>query len=166
VAGPHDNQDTFTYWVRRAARGGTVALPGRPEQPTQFIDVRDLARLVVRLVTDDRPGAFTAVGPSTTLGELIRTCAAVAGTTVDIVPVPADWAPALFPLVRDPSVWSGQQRSNSKARAAGMPQTPIAVTAADVLAWDRGRGEPPLPRGFTAEQEREVLARAGIATTG
>src|SRR5258708_23030582 len=41
VAGPHDTQDTFTYWVRRAARGGRVALPRPPEQPVPVIDSRD-----------------------------------------------------------------------------------------------------------------------------
>ncbi|WP_240677419.1 NAD-dependent epimerase/dehydratase family protein [Actinacidiphila soli] len=35
VAGPHDPSDMFTYWVRRAARGGRVALPADPEQPVQ-----------------------------------------------------------------------------------------------------------------------------------
>ena len=30
VAGPHDWQPGLTYWVRRAARGGRVAVPGRP----------------------------------------------------------------------------------------------------------------------------------------
>jgi nucleoside-diphosphate-sugar epimerase len=74
VAGPHDPSDMFTYWVRRAARGGRVALPGDPDQPVQVIDVRDLARLVVRLIADDRPGAFHAVGPAepVMLGGLIR----------------------------------------------------------------------------------------------
>ena len=43
----------------------------------------------------------------------------------------------------------------------GLPATPLAVTAADVLAWDRDRGEPPLTRGFSAEQEAAVLAAAG-----
>jgi 2'-hydroxyisoflavone reductase len=33
------------------------------------------------------------------------------------------------------------------------------VTAADVLAWDRQRGEPPLARGFTPEQEQAALAQ-------
>src|SRR5580704_16434621 len=28
VAGPHDWQDGLTYWARRAARGGRVAVPG------------------------------------------------------------------------------------------------------------------------------------------
>ena len=39
VAGPHDPQDGLNYWVRRAARGGRVAVPGDPAQPIQIIDV-------------------------------------------------------------------------------------------------------------------------------
>jgi 2'-hydroxyisoflavone reductase len=41
----------------------------------------------VRLVADDRPGAFHAVGPAepVTLGGLIETCARVAGTQVERV---------------------------------------------------------------------------------
>ncbi len=35
----------------------------------------------------------------------------------------------------------------------------LEVTIADVLAWDRARGEPPLEDGFTPEQEQAVLAR-------
>jgi 2'-hydroxyisoflavone reductase len=158
VAGPHDVQDGLTYWVRRAARGGRVALPGDPGQPVQVVDSRDLARLVVSLLTDDHPGAFTAVGPAVplTLGELIHTCAAVAGTQVEIVRIPTERAPALFPLVRQKN-WESQQRSSSRARAAGMTSTPIEVTVADVLAWDRERGQPPLARGFAPEEEAAVL---------
>jgi 2'-hydroxyisoflavone reductase len=159
VAGPHDWQTGLTYWVRRTAQGGRVALPGDPRQPVQVIDSRDLARLVVQLLSDDRPGAFHAVGPAqpVTLGGLIETCARVAGTTVDIVPVPPDTAPRFFPLIR--ADWSSQQRSPARARAAGLPATPLEVTAADVLAWDRDRGGPPLDFGFTPEQERAVLAQ-------
>ncbi|MDH6124982.1 NAD-dependent epimerase/dehydratase family protein [Kitasatospora sp. GP82] len=160
VAGPHDPSDTFTYWVRRAARGGRIALPGRPEQPTQVIDSRDLAHLVVRLLLDDRPGAFQAVGPAepTTLAGLITTCAQVAGSEVEIVPVPADWVPPLFPLVRPEPMWTTLQRSAARAYAAGMPATPLAVTAADVLAWDRERGEPPIRHGLSPADEQRLLA--------
>jgi 2'-hydroxyisoflavone reductase len=163
VAGPHDPQDGLTYWVRRAARGGPVAVPTDPAQPVQVIDVRDLARLVVQLLTDGRAGAFHAVGPAepVTLGGLIGICAQVAGTQVEVVRVPADPVPELFPLVRE--VWATQQRSPARARAAGMPATPLEVTVADVLAWDRQRGEPPLARGYSAEQEQAVLAAAGQA---
>jgi 2'-hydroxyisoflavone reductase len=163
VAGPYDNQDLFTYWVRRASRGGRVALPGRPEQPVQVVDSRDLARLVVRLLADDRPGAFNAVGPAepVTLAGLVETCAAAAGTHVEIVPVPPESAPLRFPLVRTDPVWALTfQRSAARARAAGMPATPLAVTAADVLAWDRERGLPPLSVGLSPEEEDRILAGA------
>jgi nucleoside-diphosphate-sugar epimerase len=157
VAGPHDWQDGLTYWVRRAARGGRVAVPGDPQQPVQVIDARDLARLVVQLLTDNRPGAFHAVGPAdpVTLGGLIETCARAAGTTIEIVPVPLSTAPPFFPLIK--TDWPSQQRSPARARAAGMPATPLKVTVADVLTWDRQRGEPPLTTGFTPEQEHTVL---------
>ncbi len=159
VAGPHDWQDGLTYWVRSGARGGRVALPADPAQPVQVIDSRDLGRLVVQLVVDDRPGAFQAVGPAdpVTLGGLIQMCADVAGTHVELIRVPADTAPPFVPLIRP--FWASQQRSAAKARAAGMPATPLPVTIADVLAWDRQRGQPELDRGFTAKQEAEVLAR-------
>lgn len=158
VAGPHDWQDGLTYWVRCGARGGRVAVPADPAQPVQVIDVRDLARLVVQLVADDRPGAFQAVGPAdpVTLGGLVRMCADVAGTQVELIRVPADTASPFFPLIRP--CWPSQQRSAAKARAAGMPATPLPVTIADVLAWDRERGQPSLDHGFTRAQEAEVLA--------
>jgi len=158
VAGLHDPQDSFPYWVRRAARGGRLALPADPAQPVQVIDSRDLARLVVRLLADGQAGAFNAVGPAepTTLAGLITTCARVAGAEVEIVPVPPDAVPPLFPLVRPVS--STQQRSAARARAAGLPATPLAVTAADVLAWDRARGEPPLRWGLSPAEEDALLA--------
>jgi 2'-hydroxyisoflavone reductase len=90
------------------------------------------------------------------MGGLIQTCALVAGTQVEVVPVPPEAAPAMFPLIR--TNWPAQQRSPARARAAGMPATPLEVTTADVLAWDRQRGEPPLTGGFIPEQEQAVLA--------
>jgi 2'-hydroxyisoflavone reductase len=160
VAGPNDVQAGLTYWVRRAARGGRVALPGSPRQPVQLVDSRDLARLVVRLLADDRPGAFHAVGPAepTTMGELITTAARVAGSQVDIVPVPAEAVPPFFPLIRPAAKWPAQQRSPARARAAGLPATPLAVTIADVLAWDRERSEPPLGHGLSPAEEAKLLA--------
>ena len=162
VAGPHDVQDGLVYWVRRAARGGRVALPSSPEQPVQVVDSRDVARLVVQLLLDHRPGAFHAVGPAepTTMAELITTCAQVAGSQVEVVPVPADTVSPFFPLTRPESMWPTQQRSPARARAAGMPATPLAVTIADVLAWDRERGEPPLRYGLSPTEEAKLLARA------
>lgn len=72
------------------------------------------------------------------MGGLIATCAEAAGTQVEIVPAAV---PGKGPLVRDEALWPTQQRSAARARAAGLPATPLAVTAADVLAWIRSVDE-------------------------
>jgi 2'-hydroxyisoflavone reductase len=84
----------------------------------------------------------------------------VAGSQVEVVPVPPGMVPPFFPLIRHESMWPTQQRSPARARAAGRPATPLAVTVADVLAWDRGRGEPPLQHELSPEEEMRLLDRA------
>lgn len=161
VAGPHDPTDRFTYWVRRAAEGGRVGLPGRPEQPVQVVDAGDLARLVVALLETDTSGIFNAVGPAepTTLEQLVHTCARAAGAEVQVVPVePVEPG---FPLVLpDPSWDVFFRRDASRARARGLTATPLLQTARDVLRWDLQRGRPPLSAGISREREAELLARA------
>jgi 2'-hydroxyisoflavone reductase len=161
VAGPHDPTDRFTWWVRRAARGGRVALPARPDQPVQVVDSGDLARLVTRLLANDKPGIYNAVGPAepTTLAGLIRACASAAGSDVDVVPVRADGMQPELPLVLPDDTWDALfRRSAARARAAGMPATPLTGTAAKVLVWDRQRGEPPLAIELSPAREAELLA--------
>jgi 2'-hydroxyisoflavone reductase len=163
VAGPHDPTDRFTYWVRRAARGGRAALPGRPDQPVQVVDSRDLARLVITLVEQDKPGIYNAVGPAdpVTLEELIRVCAKAAGTDVEVVAVPAGSVDPGFPLVLPDPSWDVMfRRSAAAAHGVGMSKTPLEKTAADVLTWDRQRGEPPLAVQLAPEREAELLARS------
>ena len=159
VAGPHDPTDRFTWWVRRAARGGRVALPGRSDQPTQVVDSGDLAHLVVQLLHDDRPGTWNAVGPAepTTLAGLVQACARAAGTSVEVVPVDPDGA-ALPLVITDEAWWPFVRRSAARARGVGLTATPLEQTAAAVLAWDRERGEPPLAVELSAEREAELLA--------
>ena len=151
VAGPHDNQSGLTYWVRRAGRPGRVALPGDPRQPVQLVDVRDVAELTVRLLVEDRGGAYTAAGPVTDLAGLIGRCAAAAGAEVEVVPVaPVDGCP----LVKKREAWDTQHR----VPADGMTVTPLEVTVRDVRAWYRERGEPPLGYGLTDEEQERALA--------
>jgi len=161
IVGPYDPTDRFTYWVRRAARGGRIALPGRPEQPVQVVDSTDLATLVTALLTNDRPGVFNAVGPKdpTTMDGLIRACAEAAGSTAEVVTVPADAVPPGFALVlpHDGSWDVMFRRSARRAHEAGMASTPLVATAAATLAWDRERGEPKLAAEITPEREAELL---------
>ena len=159
VTGPGDSSGTALYWIRRGARGGRVALPTKPEAPLQLIDSRDVARLVVQLITDERAGAFNAIGPDSTIAELIEVAADLSHTTVDIVPIPFDAVPPRFPLMDPEAEWGERRRSPAKARAAGMPVTPLRTTVADVLQWDLDRGTPELSLGLTPEQEAQLLAQ-------
>ncbi|MFF0264737.1 NAD-dependent epimerase/dehydratase family protein [Kribbella sp. NPDC004536] len=157
VTGPGDSSGTALYWIRRGARGGRVALPTKPEAPLQLIDSRDVARLITQLITDNRSGAYNAVGPDSTIAELIQTAADLAGTTVDIIPIPFDAVPPRFPLMDPQAEWGERRRNPTKSREAGMPVTPLRTTVEDVLRWDKDRGEPDLKIGLTAEQEAELL---------
>jgi 2'-hydroxyisoflavone reductase len=160
VAGPHDPTDRFTYWARRGALGGRVAVPGRLDQPVQVVDCGDLANLSVQLLEDDRPGFFNGVGPAqdVTLGGLITACAEAAGTTVELVPVaPVERAKG-FPLVLDDPAWDRLFRASSAtARSAVLTATPLVETARATQAWDAERGRPPIDRGFTLEEEQQAL---------
>ncbi len=162
VAGPHDPTDRFTYWVRRAARGGQVALPGRPDQPVQVVDAGDLGRLCVQLLEDDQGGIYNAVGPRTptTMADLIQACASAANTIVEIVPVPLEGVETELPLLLQPDDDVMFTRSRAAADAAGMPATPLQQTAADTLAWDTARGRPPLTVDLSPEREVDVIAAA------
>jgi 2'-hydroxyisoflavone reductase len=161
VAGPHDPTDRFTYWARRGAAGGRVAVPGRLDQPVQVVDCGDLANLSVQLLEDDRPGFFNGVGPAqdVTLGGLITACAEAAGTTVELVPVaPVERAKG-FPLVLGDPSWDRLFRASSAtARSAGLTATPLVETARATQAWDLERGCPAIDRGFTAEEESAALS--------
>jgi 2'-hydroxyisoflavone reductase len=163
VAGPHDQTDRFTWWARRAARGGVVPLPARPDQPVQVVDSRDLANLVVTLVHDDRPGTYNAVGPEepVTMAGLVEACARGTGATVRVVPVDPALPGTVPPLVLpNPRADVGMRRSAALARTVGLTSTPLEQTAADVVAWDRERGEPPLVVDLPADREAALQAAA------
>lgn len=52
----------FTYWPVRMSRGGKILAPNIPYQNMQFIDVRDLAKWIVRMVEKQKVGIFYATG--------------------------------------------------------------------------------------------------------
>ncbi|HVF74213.1 MAG TPA: NAD-dependent epimerase/dehydratase family protein [Acidimicrobiales bacterium] len=164
VAGPFDPTDRFTYWVRRAARGGIVAAPARPDQPVQVVHARDLADFTVGATAEGLEGPFNAVGPTEpmTLAGLIEACAAAARSDVEV-----EWVDESFlreqrvrmPLyVPSHAQLDGVFRcSPAKALAAGLHNRPVTETAADTLAWDRTRGDTAMEGAPTPEQEAALL---------
>ena len=79
IVGPGDRTGRFSYWPWRALDGGEMLVPDLGEdEPLQFIDVRDLAAWIVRLVERGERGAFNGTGPANgppcCWSELIAVC--------------------------------------------------------------------------------------------
>lgn len=73
MMGPADKSDRFIYWPIRLSRGGEIMVPGKNNDPVQYIDVRDVAEWMIRLAEEKLNGTYNAVGPknSQTMSEFI-----------------------------------------------------------------------------------------------
>lgn len=138
--------------------------PGNPDDPLQFVDVRDLAEFMLRLVEDDRPGTFNATGKIVRFGDFLAECQRVVGGDAELAWVPSEslLAAGLDPWMGVP-LWiaaPGWEAANririERARAAGLAFRPLAETIRAALA-----DETPLTLevGLTPARESELLGR-------
>jgi 2'-hydroxyisoflavone reductase len=171
IVGPYDPTDRFTYWPHRVARGSIVLAPGRPGRQIQFIDARDLADWIVRMVEARRVGTYNATGPAVPLAmeTLLDVCRAASGSEATFT-----WASDEFLLEQAVGPWielplwipesdaefAGHSAINcGKAIDASLTFRSLAETVRDTLAWDRTR--PPdyaWKAGLTPEREAALLA--------
>ncbi|GAB5554373.1 MAG: SDR family oxidoreductase [Saprospiraceae bacterium] len=61
--GPADRTNRFIHWPIRLSQGGEVLVPGKEEDLVQYIDVRDVAEWMIRLIENRQAGVYNAVGP-------------------------------------------------------------------------------------------------------
>ena len=179
IVGPHDYIDRFPWWVRRVAQGGQTLAPGKPDQPIQLIDVRDLAEWNVRMAEARQVGVYNVSGPpqGLTMGETLDACKAASDSDAEFVWVddhfllehevtPFRELPLWLPAAEYPGFF---EIDHSKAFAAGLRCRPLVETARDTLAWDRSRdasSEPPKrvrvvkegQLGLTPEREQALLS--------
>ncbi|MDQ6612034.1 MAG: epimerase [Gemmatimonadota bacterium] len=169
IVGPGDLTDRFSYWPVRIEKGGEIMAPGTPNDPTQYIDARDLGEWIVRLAENKTFGTFNATGPKTptNMAEMLYGIKAV--TTSD---AHFTWVDSAFLRENHVAAWSDMpvwvpapsamlQTIVAKAYAAGLTTRPLAVTAKDTLDWYHTR--PPaeqekLRSGIAPEREKTLLA--------
>jgi 2'-hydroxyisoflavone reductase len=68
MCGPADRTDRFIHWPLRLKKGGEIMIPGKKEDPVQYIDVRDAAEWMIRLLEEKKSGTYNAVGPKKAQG--------------------------------------------------------------------------------------------------
>lgn len=178
IVGPGDNTDRFTCWPARAARGGEFAAPGRPGDPVQVIDVRDLAAFVIQAVERRTSGVFNLLSPPGrfTMGDVVGESIEAANKTLDPQPSPsAIWIPADFLAAEKVAPWSdmpvwipsvGDEAgaalvSAKRALAEGLGIRSMAQTVTDTLRWHLQRPEAErlrLKAGLSPEREAKLLA--------
>ena len=172
IVGVRDGSDRFTYWPVRVAKGGEMLAPGRPADPVQFIDVRDLGEWTIRMVEAHHNGVFHATGPKDRLGmgEFLEACRKVAGSNATFTWVDEPTMAKIglspdadFPIWTSPTGPDAGIGDVSVARAlkAGLTFRPLEVTVADTLAYwrslpDERRAQ--MRAGLAAEKEATALA--------
>lgn len=140
IVGPHDHTGRFTWWVHRAAQGGTLPLPASIAQRAQFIDVRDLAEFLVHATVAPLHGTYNATGPLPPIGmsDVLREAARASASTLELVPVDdevAAGAGATFPLwTPDPAGAAWAEVDVSRAVAEGLSFRPLAQTVGATLS--------------------------------
>jgi 2'-hydroxyisoflavone reductase len=166
LVGPHDYSDRFTYWVHRVAQGGEVLAPGRPERLLQFVDVRDLADWIVRMIERKQTGVFNANGPdqAVTMGDLLETSKRLSNSDARFT-----WVSDSFLLESGgtpwtelplwvPEDWGTLKHVNfDKALAAGLTFRALSETVRDTLAWSATRSDTVLRAGLTPAREQQFL---------
>jgi 2'-hydroxyisoflavone reductase len=166
VVGPYDPTDRFGYWPQRMALGSVVLAPGSPDDYVQVIDGRDHAAFVARCLLDGVTGTFNVSSDPMPMSEVLNACTPTASE------VTIRWIDSRLLRLNQVQPWTelplwqglkpGPMISNMRARAAGLAIRPLAVTAADTLAWERTRGGPfPRLSQLSMQRESELLKRYG-----
>ncbi len=184
IVGPGDWTGRFSYWPLRARLGGEMLGPGTPQDPVQWIDVRDLAEWIVLCAEKKVVGLFSATGPKppSTMGEVISESIRVAKETAGtgssestLVDATVTWVPADFlqslgvSAGGDLPIWIPPQGEAAgfhqwnidKAVAAGLRFRSLDETIRGIYTWidglkpeQKGRLR---PAGMTRDREAEVL---------
>lgn len=166
IVGPGDPTDRYTYWPVRVARGGEVLCPGKAEAKVQFVDVRDLAEFLVRVIEEKVYGVFNAVSdPSfATFGKMVESCKRASGSDATFTWVDEAWL--LEKKVRPWSelpLWIPSKDacwfSPAAAVAKGLRFRGLEDTAKATLAWfEKARKDKPMTAPLAAAKEKELLA--------
>lgn len=144
IVGPGDPTDRFTYWPVRVSRGGEVLCPGRPTDPVQFIDVRDLAEFLLLISEKQVTGLYNTIGPAVGIGELVETCKRHSKSDARFTFVPAEfleeqrvtaWGdmPVWIPLQGDDP--TAARINFARAKAAGLKARSVDDTVKATLEW-------------------------------
>lgn len=170
IVGPLDKSDRYTYWPVRMDRGGEVLAPGKPQDLTQYIDVRDLAQFMVHCVEQNLTGAYNAVCAPMPWGDFLDRSRKGVNPDASLTWVPADflaqkeiepWSDFYMWADRESPISGSLTWSADKALKAGLTIRPVEDTARDTIDWWKSLPEERqagLRTDMTPEREAALLS--------
>ncbi len=181
IAGPGDHTDRFSYWPIRVSRGGRMLAPGDGSEFMQWVDVRDLAKFVIRCLERNITGIYNAARPAAayTLGDMIEDSRVISGiTNLEVEWIPLEFLqghgvepfanlPAWVPSIPASEYSNLFTISSAAGFAKGLRARSASETIADTLAWWKTLPEDrrnTMRAGLSVEKETEVLAAWSKAT--
>ena len=168
IVGPGDPTARFPYWPVRLERGGDVVVPGKADDPIQYIDARDLTEWMIRLVENRTAGTFNVAGPASPMGMHAFVYGVHAATSSRVSWVPIDDYEFLrenrvrfvIPWIMPIEEYVGSARINiDRALAKGLTHRPLCTTATDVLRWWHSDAVPDERRRNLVEGQRSLMRR-------
>ncbi len=144
MAGPSDRTNRFIYWPTKLAKGGDIVIPGKAEDLVQYIDVRDVAEWMIRLVEQRLCGTFNGVGPASemTVPAFVYGAHAAFSSKVNFVPIDDyDFLQKnnftfQAPWVMNLEKYHGISRVNNEhAISNGLTFRPLSTSIRDVHNW-------------------------------
>ena len=168
IMGPADRTNRFAYWPVRLSRGGEILVPGKSEDPVQYIDVRDLTGWMIRLIENRTAGTFNAVGPASATGmhEFVYGAHAAFTSAASFVMVP-DYEflsehrvgfaiPWIMPVKNNEG---SALVSNRMGVEAGLTYTPLAESVRDIYEWWHSSAVTEERRTNMVSGQRSLMAR-------
>lgn len=171
IVGPHDYTDRFTYWPWRAAQGGRILAPGRPDRRIQFIDVRDLAAWIVNMLESGEAGTYntTSSPGDLTMQTLLQTCCEMSAEDPELIWMDdafltkhevGAWIELPLWIPEDDPIASGFfDFRTARAIVEGLTFRPLEDTVQATMEWSLTRPDGHEWRGgLKKEREEELLA--------
>ncbi len=150
IIGPGDHTDRFIHYINRPLSGGRMAMPGKPTNPIEYVDVRDLAEHVVRSLETINPGIYNMVNKPmvANFGDFMNLSLELSKSKTEPVWMDREFLARQrktmgtkfqdFPMwhdIDDPKEAAVGTVSQKKAVAHGFNNRPFKDTVIDTFSW-------------------------------
>ncbi|WP_411768279.1 NAD-dependent epimerase/dehydratase family protein [Winogradskyella sp. A3E31] len=168
MIGPADKSNRFIHWPIRLSKGGEVLVPGKADDMVQYMDVRDVAEWMIRLIENKNTGTFNAVGPKEqqNMYSFVEEAKKAFSTDNSLVKIDDyDFLKEkniyhIVPWIMPTEKNKGSAKvNNEKAIVNGLSFTPLAKTVKDTYDWWTSDAVSEEQREKVESDPKSVLAR-------